>query len=257
MFWPYLPTTCADADLVRVVYTRSGGRGGEAVLGAGWTLLADAPEKASRECLISSLLKRRHKTCFHPPVNCYVMMSSVDIVLPGLQSISHKGSAVKAGKKAHGWLLIHLFMWQISVFEEMKYLEIMIVSDHSMVSPFIDTFLSTVLLPWLRLPLAVSLQYKRHKTKQHTRNFAKSVVNLVDAVSKIFPPFRPDLFFFRGCVCCSVSWTNILSPDWLTQVVEPLAEWASHRSSPIRVTHLQNVFSNIGVVPRRNPVQAF
>ncbi|XP_068186085.1 disintegrin and metalloproteinase domain-containing protein 23 isoform X2 [Antennarius striatus] len=45
-----------------------------------------------------------------------------------------------------------------NIFEEMKYLEIMIVSDHSM--------------------------YKRHKTKQHTRNFAKSVVNLVDAVFK-------------------------------------------------------------------------
>ncbi|XP_068602037.1 disintegrin and metalloproteinase domain-containing protein 23 [Brachionichthys hirsutus] len=45
-----------------------------------------------------------------------------------------------------------------TIFEEMKYLEIMIVSDHSM--------------------------YKRHKTKQHTRNFAKSVVNLVDAVFK-------------------------------------------------------------------------
>uniref|UniRef100_A0A3Q3X6R7 Uncharacterized protein n=1 Tax=Mola mola TaxID=94237 RepID=A0A3Q3X6R7_MOLML len=42
-----------------------------------------------------------------------------------------------------------------NIFEEMKYLEVMIVSDHSM--------------------------YKRHKTKQHTGNFAKSVVNLVDA----------------------------------------------------------------------------
>ncbi|XP_067370828.1 disintegrin and metalloproteinase domain-containing protein 23 isoform X4 [Channa argus] len=43
-----------------------------------------------------------------------------------------------------------------STFEEMKYIELMIVSDHSMC--------------------------KRHKTKQHTRNFAKSVVNLVDAI---------------------------------------------------------------------------
>lgn len=30
------------------------------------------------------------------------------------------------------------------------------------------------------------VQYKRHKTKQHTRNFAKSVVNFVDAVSNLF-----------------------------------------------------------------------
>lgn len=29
------------------------------------------------------------------------------------------------------------------------------------------------------------LQYERHKNKQHTRNFAKSVVNLVDGVSKL------------------------------------------------------------------------
>ncbi|XP_029113572.1 disintegrin and metalloproteinase domain-containing protein 23 [Scleropages formosus] len=47
---------------------------------------------------------------------------------------------------------------QRNVFEEMKYLEIMIVSDHNM--------------------------FKRLKTKQHTKNFAKSVVNLVDAVFK-------------------------------------------------------------------------
>ncbi|KAM4558513.1 disintegrin and metalloproteinase domain-containing protein 23 isoform 3-T3 [Odontesthes bonariensis] len=45
-----------------------------------------------------------------------------------------------------------------NVFEEMKYMEVMIVSDHSM--------------------------YKRHKNKQHTRNFAKSVVNLVDGIFK-------------------------------------------------------------------------
>ncbi|KAG5283488.1 hypothetical protein AALO_G00042610 [Alosa alosa] len=45
-----------------------------------------------------------------------------------------------------------------NVFEEMKYLEIMIVSDHNM--------------------------FKRHKNLQHTKNFAKSVVNFVDAIFK-------------------------------------------------------------------------
>ncbi|KAI4883840.1 hypothetical protein NFI96_002593 [Prochilodus magdalenae] len=45
-----------------------------------------------------------------------------------------------------------------NVFEEMKYIELMIVSDHNM--------------------------FKRHKTKQQTRNFAKSVVNLVDSIFK-------------------------------------------------------------------------
>lgn len=38
-------------------------------------------------------------------------------------------------------------------------------------------------------------QYKRHKSKQHTRNFAKSVVNLVDAVSKLC------LTFEKYCEC--------------------------------------------------------
>ncbi|XP_057193735.1 disintegrin and metalloproteinase domain-containing protein 23 isoform X2 [Triplophysa rosa] len=45
-----------------------------------------------------------------------------------------------------------------NIFEEMKYLEIMIVADHN--------------------------TFKRHKSKKHTRNSAKSVVNLVDAIFK-------------------------------------------------------------------------
>lgn len=36
---------------------------------------------------------------------------------------------------------------------------------------------------YIFVDFSLYLQYKRHKTKQHTRNFAKSVVNLVDAVS--------------------------------------------------------------------------
>uniref|UniRef100_A0A9J7ZF29 ADAM metallopeptidase domain 23 n=2 Tax=Cyprinus carpio TaxID=7962 RepID=A0A9J7ZF29_CYPCA len=45
-----------------------------------------------------------------------------------------------------------------NIFEEMKYLEIMIVADHN--------------------------TFKRHKSKKHTRNSAKSVVNFVDAIFK-------------------------------------------------------------------------
>ncbi|XP_062861453.1 disintegrin and metalloproteinase domain-containing protein 23 isoform X2 [Trichomycterus rosablanca] len=45
-----------------------------------------------------------------------------------------------------------------NVFEEMKYIELMIVSDHNM--------------------------FKRMRTKQQTQNFAKSVVNFVDAIFK-------------------------------------------------------------------------
>lgn len=44
----------------------------------------------------------------------------------------------------------------------------------------------TPLLCLLFCSCHLCLQFKRHKTKQHTRNFAKSVVNLVDAVSKHF-----------------------------------------------------------------------
>ncbi|KAJ8393869.1 hypothetical protein AAFF_G00055980 [Aldrovandia affinis] len=62
-----------------------------------------------------------------------------------------------------------------NVFEEMKYLEIMIVSDHSM--------------------------YKRHKTMQHTKNFAKSVVNLVDAVFK-------DQLYTRVVLVAVEIWTD-------------------------------------------------
>ncbi|XP_039613796.1 disintegrin and metalloproteinase domain-containing protein 23 isoform X1 [Polypterus senegalus] len=66
---------------------------------------------------------------------------------------------------ASQWALLADLSWKRrkrevphSVFEEMKYLELMIVSDHR--------------------------TYKRHKSKQHTNNVAKSVVNLVDAVFK-------------------------------------------------------------------------
>lgn len=51
---------------------------------------------------------------------------------------------------------------------------------------------------WTNVSVFLSLQYKRHKNRQHTRNFAKSVVNLVDGVST----------FFSYCV------TNILHKIW-------------------------------------------
>ncbi|KAG2459331.1 ADA23 protein, partial [Polypterus senegalus] len=76
-----------------------------------------------------------------------------------------------------------------SVFEEMKYLELMIVSDHRTVSacllgggkPKCLSRGSSLLTPAF---LSRCPQYKRHKSKQHTNNVAKSVVNLVDAVFK-------------------------------------------------------------------------
>uniref|UniRef100_A0A672I385 ADAM metallopeptidase domain 23a n=1 Tax=Salarias fasciatus TaxID=181472 RepID=A0A672I385_SALFA len=62
------------------------------------------------------------------------------------------------GGAANDMLSFSVLQMPRSVFEEMKYLEVMIVSDHSM--------------------------YKRHKSKQHTRNFAKSAVNIVDGIFK-------------------------------------------------------------------------
>lgn len=111
-----------------------------------------------------------------------------------------------------------------SVFEEMKYLEVMIVSDHSMVRKNLSFFPHLMQCGWyfimdkrilfnipdlgrlpprrgsskrhrtlhtvhhcvLFFPPPFCLQFKRHRNKQHTRNFAKSVVNLVDSVSKLF-----------------------------------------------------------------------
>lgn len=90
-----------------------------------------------------------------------------------------------------------------NTFEEMKYLEIMIVSDHSMVGVPLRARVTNVDLDanfWLFSFHFFSFffahtQFKRHKTKQHTRNQAKSVVNLVDAVSKPLPPFEKCALF--------------------------------------------------------------
>ncbi|XP_028661950.1 disintegrin and metalloproteinase domain-containing protein 23 isoform X3 [Erpetoichthys calabaricus] len=78
------------------------------------------------------------------------------------QQTSNVGGTTSAASQ---WALLADLSWKRrkravphSVFEEMKYLELMIVSDHR--------------------------TYKRHKSKQHTNNVAKSVVNLVDAVFK-------------------------------------------------------------------------
>uniref|UniRef100_A0AAX7V8U5 ADAM metallopeptidase domain 23a n=1 Tax=Astatotilapia calliptera TaxID=8154 RepID=A0AAX7V8U5_ASTCA len=110
----------------------------------------------------------------------------------------------------------------LHVFEEMKYLEVMIVSDHSMVRKNLSFFPHLMLCGWyfimdkrilfnipdlgrlpprrgsskrhrtlhtvhhcvLFFPPPFCLQFKRHRNKQHTRNFAKSVVNLVDSIFK-------------------------------------------------------------------------
>ncbi len=57
---------------------------------------------------------------------------------------------------------------------------------------------------------SLCLQFKRHKTKQHTKNFAKSVVNLVDAVSELSSyPLKVCAMWtcfssYTNTVCCFI-----------------------------------------------------
>ncbi|XP_017278157.1 disintegrin and metalloproteinase domain-containing protein 23 isoform X1 [Kryptolebias marmoratus] len=89
-----------------------------------------------------------------------------------------------------------------SVFEEMKYLEVMIVTDHSM--------------------------YKRHKNKQHTRNFAKSVVNLVDGIFKVQLHTRVVLVALEN-------WTDKDRIPITMKPLEMLRDFSKYRQQSIKV----------------------
>ncbi|CAF90779.1 unnamed protein product, partial [Tetraodon nigroviridis] len=88
-----------------------------------------------------------------------------------------------------------------SVFDETKYLEIVIVIDHSM--------------------------YKRHKSKQHTRNFAKSVVNLVDAVFK-------EQLHTRVMLVALEIWTDKDHIPISVRPLEMLRDFSKYRQQSIR-----------------------
>lgn len=88
-----------------------------------------------------------------------------------------------------------------NTFEEMKYLEIMIVSDHSM--------------------------YKRHRTKQHTRNFAKSVVNLVDAIFK-------EQLNTRVVLVAMEIWTDMDHIPISLMPLEMLRDFSKYRQQSIK-----------------------
>ncbi|XP_068428169.1 disintegrin and metalloproteinase domain-containing protein 23 isoform X2 [Clinocottus analis] len=112
-----------------------------------------------------------------------------------------------------------------SVFEEMKYLEIMIVSDHSM--------------------------YKRHKTKQHTRNFAKSVVNFVDAIFK-------EQLHTRVVLVAVEIWTDKDQIPISVRPLEMLRDFSKYRQQSIKhhadAVHL---FSNVTFHYRRSSAAYF
>ncbi|XP_077946549.1 disintegrin and metalloproteinase domain-containing protein 23 isoform X2 [Gasterosteus aculeatus] len=112
-----------------------------------------------------------------------------------------------------------------NVFEEMKYLEIMIVSDHSM--------------------------YKRHKTRQHTRNFAKSVVNFVDAIFK-------EQLHTRVVLVAVEIWTDKDQIPVSVRPLEMLRDFSKYRQQSIKhhadVVHL---FSNVTFHYRRSSAAYF
>lgn len=92
------------------------------------------------------------------------------------------------------------------------------------------------------------MQFKRHKTKQHTRNLAKSVVNLVDAVSKPLPPFETcALFAVRAMenVHTQAAHTVLLLPEQVCFSVQQL-----HQSPCRCMTLLLMLFSVFNVQPR-------
>ncbi|XP_071389285.1 disintegrin and metalloproteinase domain-containing protein 23 [Centroberyx affinis] len=112
-----------------------------------------------------------------------------------------------------------------NIFEEMKYLEIMIVSDHSM--------------------------YKRYRTKQHTRNFAKSVVNLVDAIFK-------EHLHTRVVLVAVEIWTDKDQIPISVKPLEMLRDFSKYRQQSIKhhadAVHL---FSNVTFHYRRGSAAYF
>ncbi|XP_048862033.1 LOW QUALITY PROTEIN: disintegrin and metalloproteinase domain-containing protein 23-like [Brienomyrus brachyistius] len=112
-----------------------------------------------------------------------------------------------------------------SVFEEMKYLELMIVADHNM--------------------------YKRHKTKQHTKNFAKSVVNLVDGIFK-------DQLHTRVVLVGMEIWTERDQIPISVRPLEMLRDFAKYRQHSIK-QHADAVqlFSNVTFHYRRSSAAYF
>ncbi|XP_047457207.1 disintegrin and metalloproteinase domain-containing protein 23 isoform X2 [Mugil cephalus] len=112
-----------------------------------------------------------------------------------------------------------------SVFEEMKYLEVMIVSDHSM--------------------------FKRHKNKQHTKNFAKSVVNLVDGIFK-------EQLHTRVVLVAVEIWTDKDHIPISVMPLEMLRDFSKYRQQSIK-HHADSVqlLSNVTFHYRRSSTAYF
>ncbi|XP_062389861.1 disintegrin and metalloproteinase domain-containing protein 23 isoform X1 [Sardina pilchardus] len=112
-----------------------------------------------------------------------------------------------------------------NVFEEMKYLEIMIVNDHNM--------------------------YKRHKTFQHTKNFAKSVVNVVDNIFK-------DQLHTRVVLVGMEVWVD-KDPIPISVIpLDMLRDFSKYRQQHIKLrADAVHLFSNVTFHYRRSSVGYF
>ncbi|XP_076841518.1 disintegrin and metalloproteinase domain-containing protein 23 isoform X2 [Brachyhypopomus gauderio] len=100
-----------------------------------------------------------------------------------------------------------------NIFEEMKYIELMIVSDHNM--------------------------FKRLKTKQQTRNFAKSVVNLVDTIFK-------EHLKTRVVLVAMEIWTEKDNIPISVMPLEMLRDFAKYRQQHIKQhADAVHLFSNV------------
>ncbi|XP_056606561.1 disintegrin and metalloproteinase domain-containing protein 23 isoform X3 [Triplophysa dalaica] len=100
-----------------------------------------------------------------------------------------------------------------NIFEEMKYLEIMIVADHN--------------------------TFKRHKSKKHTRNSAKSVVNLVDAIFK-------EQLNTRVVLVAVEIWTDRDRIPLSVKPLEMLRDFSKYRQQSININaDAVHLFTNV------------
>uniref|UniRef100_A0A672LTY7 ADAM metallopeptidase domain 23 n=1 Tax=Sinocyclocheilus grahami TaxID=75366 RepID=A0A672LTY7_SINGR len=112
-------------------------------------------------------------------------------------------------------LILLFFKMPRNIFEEMKYLEIMIVADHN--------------------------TFKRHKSKKHTRNSAKSVVNFVDAIFK-------EQLNTRVVLVAVEIWTDRDRIPLSVKPLEMLSNFSKYRQQNININaDAVHLFTGIGV----------
>ncbi|CAB1328533.1 unnamed protein product [Coregonus sp. 'balchen'] len=142
----------------------------------------------------------------------------------GLQIQLHDPTHCAGGPPSSGAMTQRNWMPR-NVFEEMKYLEIMIVSDHNM--------------------------YKRHKTKQHTRNFAKSVVNFVDAIFK-------EHLHTRVVLVAVEIWTDKDQIPISVKPLDMLKDFSKYRAQSIKQhADAVHLFTNVTFHYRRSSAAYF